>query len=396
MEILDSPGCPGFSAAGVAAGLKKKAGVPDLGLIVCDAPAAAAGVFTKNVVQAAPVLLDRERVASGRCRAVLANSGCANCCTGQAGMDAARESSAAVARALGVGEEEVLLASTGVIGLPLNAVKVATAVPGLATALSPDGFPDFARAIMTTDTVPKLRAVRVFATSGPITVLGVVKGSGMIRPDMATMLGFLCTDARVSPAALKDILVQGADQSFNRLTVDGDTSTNDTLLFLASGRSPVPEREALGLLSEAAFFLMRELALDMARDGEGATKLVIIKVRGCENGQAARQVADTIANSPLVKTAFFGEDANWGRILAAAGRAGVPFDPSKTAIFFDDAQMVARGFGLGPEAEAAATLVLKKPEYTVTVDLGNGPGQAEAFTCDISLDYVRINADYRS
>jgi len=389
--------CQGLQAAGIAAGLKKN-GQPDLGLLYSTTPAAAAAVFTRNVVQAAPVLLDRQRIRSGRCRAIVANSGNANCCTGEDGMRHAEAMCSAVARALDIPEEEVLAASTGVIGHPLPIERIVAAVPGLVSGLREDGFPQLAAAIMTTDTEPKYlhRQGRIGERS--YTIGAVAKGAGMIRPDMATMLCFAGTDAAVEAPLLDTMLRRAVDQSFNRITIDGDTSTNDTVILLANGASgAVVESEA----DQARFQnLLDGLLLDLAkwlvRDGEGVHKMVEIRVQGAPSDEAARRVADTIAHSPLVKTALFGEDANWGRILGAAGRAGVSFDPGRVALYFDQVRMVAGGVGCGAEAEAAATSVLKQSELQITLDLNRGEGTASVLTCDFSIEYVKINADYRS
>ncbi len=389
--------CKGFQAAGVAAGLKK-GGEKDMGMIVSDTPAAVAGVFTRNRIQAAPVLLDRERVRSGVCRTVIVNSKNANCCTGGQGMADAVSMGRGAAEALGIPEEQVCVASTGVIGQPMPMQKILAATPGLASSLRPDGFEDFAAAILTTDLVPKL-AVETGDIGGvSFTVLGVAKGSGMIRPDMATMLCFVCTDLEVAPSMLQEMLRTATDRSFNRITVDGDTSTNDTVLLMASGASGASIH---GADDQAAFQavldrVMESLARMVAKDGEGATKLVDIRVTGAATEADARAVADTIAHSSLVKTALFGEDANWGRIIAAAGRAGVPVDPDRIDIAFNEVWMARSGMGCGAEAEARATEVLKTPEFTITVNLNMGEETATVVTCDFSCDYVRINADYRT
>jgi glutamate N-acetyltransferase/amino-acid N-acetyltransferase len=304
----------------------------------------------------------------------------------------------AAATELGVSEEQVLVASTGVIGEPLPVERIEQALPALLASLSPEGVADFAEAIMTTDRVPKVVSRQVAIGGERVTLTGVVKGAGMIRPDVATMLCFLMTDARLPSGLLQDTLAAGADRSFNRVTVDGDTSTNDTILLLASGRSGVgvdsPAARAVfqGILDE----VMLGLAKWVVKDAEGSNKLVEIRVSGAVSDSDARRIADTIAHSPLVKTALFGEDANWGRILAAAGRAGAALDPESVDIFIGPVQMVSKGIGCGKEAEAAATRVLKTDEFSLTVDLHLGAGRAAVYTCDLSIDYVKINADYRS
>jgi len=389
--------CPGFRAAGVAAGIKKNQR-KDLGLIVCDGPASVAGVFTRNRVQAAPVLLDRERVGLGVCRAVVVNSGNANCCTGADGYRNAVHMARTAAAGLSVPEEQVLVASTGVIGEPLPVARIEQALPALLAALSAEGVPDFAEAIMTTDRVPKMVSRQVAIDGRWVTLTGVAKGAGMIRPDVATMLCFLMTDARVPAEILRDGLAAGAARSFNRITVDGDTSTNDTILILAGGRSGVGlERAgAREAFQTALDEVMLALAKWVVKDAEGSNKLVEIRVVGAATDADARAVADTIAHSPLVKTALFGEDANWGRILAAAGRSGAALDPGRVDIYIGPVQMVSQGIGCGKEVEAAATRVLKTDEFSITIDLHLGPGQAAVYTCDLSIDYVKINADYRS
>ncbi len=395
MKTLEKVMCPGFSASGIASGLKKN-GALDLGLISCSVPASISGVFTRNRVQAAPVLLDKKNISSGTCRAVVANSGCANCCTGKQGVDDAVETTRLAGIALGVEPEDVMVASTGVIGQPLNIDKIKDAFPALKDSLRSDGFTEFATSIMTTDTVAKVSAIQVDFEGNTFNVVGVAKGAGMIRPDMATMLCFVCTDIQANPNTLRRVLRPAVDASFNRITIDGDTSTNDTVLLMASGLSQVAANRCMDLFQDAVNKVLLDLAVKLVRDGEGVNKLVTIEVNGAEGDLDARIIADTIAHSPLVKTAFFGEDANWGRLLMAAGRAGVPLDPYAVDVFFDSVCMVKDGMGTGQEAEDLATEVLKKDEFTVRLDLKQGQGQASVLTCDLSLDYIKINADYRS
>ncbi|MEJ2170910.1 MAG: bifunctional glutamate N-acetyltransferase/amino-acid acetyltransferase ArgJ [Desulfobacterales bacterium] len=374
--------CPGFKAAGVACGLKKN-GRKDLGLIYSELPATVAGVFTRNRVQAAPVLLDRQRVTAGVCRAVIVNSGNANCCTGEQGMQAALRMAQIAADGLGVAEEEVLVASTGVIGEPLPIEKIETAAPGLVAALKAESMQDFAEAIMTTDTVPKIVTRQGNLAGKTFTVTAVAKGAGMIRPDMATMLCFVTTDVQAPGALLKEILTAAVNRSLNRMTVDGDTSTNDTVLLMANGRSGI----ALEDQSRQAAFqaVLDDVLITMAKwlikDGEGATKLVEIVVQGAASDPDAHRI---------------GEDANWGRILAAAGRAGVPLAPEKIDVYFGTVLMVKNGVGCGKAVEAEVSKTLKQSEFKITVDLKMGSGCATVFTCDFSIDYVKINADYRS
>ncbi|MCB2149665.1 MAG: bifunctional glutamate N-acetyltransferase/amino-acid acetyltransferase ArgJ [Deltaproteobacteria bacterium] len=389
--------CKGFTACGMAAGIKKN-GNRDLGLLVSDRTARVAAVFTKNLVQAAPVQLDRERIKSGAARAVIVNAGNANCANGRQGRVAARAMSAAVARALSVPEDHVLVASTGVIGAPFPIEKVESAVPDLVEKLDPGGIPDLARAIMTTDTRPKTGARQGAVDGVAYRIVAVAKGAGMIRPDMATMLCFICTDADIPVSDLQTALKRSVDLSFNRITIDGDSSTNDTVITMANGASgAVIEADADKVTFQRLLDdLCMDLARQMVKDGEGVTKVVDLTVRGARSDPDARAIADTIAHSPLVKTAFFGEDANWGRIIAAAGRAGVFLDPERLDLYFDEVLMVKNGTGCGQDAEEKATGVLRKPEFSVVLDLNLGEGTATMLTCDFSLDYVKINADYRS
>jgi len=389
--------CKGFKVAGVASGLKKNGG-KDLGLIYSEVPATVAGVFTKNLVQAAPVLLDRHRIKSGKCQAVIVNSGNANCCTGDQGMLDAIAMTRFAASGLAISEELVLIASTGVIGQGLDTGKIKAAIPELVRDVKPDGMDSLAEAIMTTDTVPKTVIRQGEIKGKPYTVAGVAKGSGMIRPDMATMLCFVISDIKISYDLLTEALLSATNKSFNKITVDGDTSTNDTILVLANGLSGATVKNSVD--KESFQIILDKVLIDLAKmvvkDGEGATKLVEIIIRGALNDKDAYKIADTIANSNLVKTALFGEDANWGRILAAAGRAGVKIDPYKADIFFDDVMIAKDGMWCGEKAEEEAAKILKRDEFAISVDLNMGQGSASVLTCDFSIDYVKINADYRS
>jgi glutamate N-acetyltransferase / amino-acid N-acetyltransferase len=389
--------CQGFKAAGMAAGIKKN-GNKDLGLIYSVVPASIAGVFTKNKVQAAPVLLDKGRCKTGKCQAIIANSGNANCCTGPNGMADAMTMSRLAASGLSISEKLVCVASTGVIGQALPVEKIKSALPELVRSLSEDSFSDFAQAIMTTDTVPKIISRKTDIGGKAFTVTGIAKGAGMICPDMATMLCFVCTDISADSASLQPMLQKSVDQSFNRITIDGDTSTNDTVLVLANGISGISMHQAGAKekFQNSLDEVLMELAKMVVKDGEGATKLVEVVVNGAASDADAKKIAHTIANSNLFKTALFGEDANWGRILAAAGRSGAALDPEKVDIFFNDVQMVKDGLWCGAEAEQKATRVLKTPEFKVVIDLKLGSGRSAYWTCDFSIDYVKINADYRS
>jgi glutamate N-acetyltransferase/amino-acid N-acetyltransferase len=390
----------GFTYSAVAAGIRKKDRL-DLGLIFSENPAVAAGVFTTNRVKAAPVLLDMERIGQGKAQAVLVNSGVANACTGNIGMQAARSCSGLAAAALNIDENLVQIASTGVIGEQLPVEKVTATLDELVAGLTPAGYDDVAGAIMTTDTVPKT-AARICSIGGKdVKLFGMAKGAGMIMPDMATMLCFVMTDAVITADILQQQLSSAVNLSFNRITVDGDTSTNDTVLVLANCSSGNPEIDGLDtgeskIFETALTDLLHDLALQIVADGEGADKIVTIKVINAASEEEAEQAARTIANSPLVKTAFFGEDANWGRIIAALGRSGAAFEQEHVDITFDDVLLVQNGLAQGPAAEALATDVIKQKAFTLCVDLKNGQAAVEVYTCDLSIDYIKINADYRS
>jgi glutamate N-acetyltransferase/amino-acid N-acetyltransferase len=388
---------PGFRFAAVSAGIRKDGRI-DTALAVADAPVVAAGLVTRNRVKAAPILVAAERLRAGELRAVLVNSGCANACTGEPGLVAARAATAAVARELGVSEELVVPASTGVIGAVLPAERIVARAPELVARLSPTGLDDFALAICTTDRWPKI-AERVLETaSGTARVLGIAKGAGMIHPDVgppeATMLAFLFTDAKVERADLARALAQSADRSFNAVSVDGDTSTNDLVLALASGASPA--KVSVEALTEALGRVSGELARSMVRDGEGAEHVVEIAVQGLASQEDARQVARTVATSLLVKTALFGRDANWGRLLAAAGRAGVAFDPNVASISIAGVQIVEHGLTRGSELEAEAQRRMQGQDFTIELRLGGGPGRFSYLTSDLGHSYVDVNAGYRS
>jgi glutamate N-acetyltransferase/amino-acid N-acetyltransferase len=389
----------GFSYAARAAGIKKS-GKPDLAMIVADRPVPCAGTFTTNRVVAAPVVLTRERVATGLCQAILINSGNANACTGAQGLADARRCAELTAAGLGIAAELVAVCSTGVIGVPLPMERFVEQIPLLAAERSPDGIDAVARAMMTTDAFPKVATRRVALGGRDCRLVGLAKGAGMIHPNMATMLAFVMTDASLDSDLAGHLLRTAVDRSFNRITVDRDTSTNDTVLLLASGAAGAPPLAAASPEQAAFAAALEEVLLELAkmivRDGEGATKLVRVQVDGAASEADALTVARNIATSALVKTAFFGADANWGRIIAAAGYAGVAIDPERVSIRFDDVLMVAHGLGLGAGQEALATEVLKRPEFTVTVELGLGTGSAWYYTSDLNYEYVRINADYRS
>jgi glutamate N-acetyltransferase/amino-acid N-acetyltransferase len=392
---------PGFLASSVSAEVKKGHSRPDLGLIFSEVPAVTAGVFTRNLVKAAPIQIDLGRIGKQEGRAILVNSGNANACTGAEGLRDARELSLKISQALSISDDQVFLASTGVIGQRLPLPRMMKAIPPLVQSLSPDGFPSVSQAIMTTDTFPKLVSEEISVGKKQVHIVGMAKGAGMLHPDMATMLCFVMTDLAVSPALLDLFLRKATDQSFNRITVDGDTSTNDLILVMANGLAgnPVldhPRTTEARLFSRALNKVLLKLARMCVRDGEGATKDITLRVQGACNEEEARALALTVAHSPLVKTALFGQDANWGRILAALGRSGVSFDPDQVDLFFDRVQIVKNGISTGPQEEARAGDVLKKRSLTIRIDLHRGSAETRIYTCDLSLDYVRINADYRT
>jgi glutamate N-acetyltransferase/amino-acid N-acetyltransferase len=385
----------GFRFAGVAAGLRKEPGRKDIGVIVADCPVAAAGVFTTNRVKAAPVVVTQERIRRGRLQAVAANSGSANCFTGKAGIKLAQNSCAALAAGIGCGTELVVPCSTGVIGHLYDLEKYRAGIRDAVAALSPDALEDFARAIMTTDTHPKMASTRLRLGGVEVTVAGCAKGAGMIEPKMATMLAFVVTDAAVGAAELKRALVRALPVSFNAITIDGDMSTNDTLLLMASGAAGgrALSRRELSAFGEAVTALSSALARELVRDGEGATKLVTIEVRGARSAADADRIARQIANSPLVKTAFFGCDPNFGRIVMAAGKAGVAMDLERLEVRMAGIRIASHG-ALHTEALADAAAQMKQPEFGLTIDLKLGKARASIMTCDFSYDYVKINAEY--
>ena len=389
----------GFQSAALHCGIKANANALDLTVIAADTNAAAAGIFTTNLAQAAPVLISKQHLVrtGGVARAIVVNSGCANACTGEQGLLDARQMTTDVAAALSCDPTQVLVASTGVIGVNLKMDRVSPGIRSAVSALARGKGSETARAIMTTDPFPKEYAVSVHTSRGAFTVGGTAKGSGMIEPNMATMLGFLTTDAHVSPALLDRALRESGRDTFNAITVDGECSTNDTLFALASGASGVTVDEDLyPALSQAFLAVSKELALGIVRGGEGATKLISIHVGDARSIDDARQVARTIANSPLVKTAVHGADPNWGRIVAAAGRAGVPFDVQKATVHVGRVLLFENGLPHDDAAPRAAEH-LKGKEIQIEVSLGTGGQQsATIWTCDLSAEYVRINGEYRT
>jgi glutamate N-acetyltransferase/amino-acid N-acetyltransferase len=391
----------GFRAAAMAAGIKKVKGALDLALIVSDsAKTSGAGLFTTNRAAAAPVLVSRRQLAASRglVRAVVVNSGNANACTGEAGVRTAQGTVRAAAKLLDIPAQQVLVASTGVIGVPLKLETITDRLPTLHQNLSAENAAALTQAIMTTDTFPKSCVLRTEVGGSSVHLAGIAKGAGMIHPRMATMLCFITTDAAIAPRMLQTMLRSVVEISFNRITVDGDTSTNDTVVAMASGASGISVRP--GNDSRSWFFaglteLCQTLARMIARDGEGAKKLVTIEVRGARRPSDAERMARAIANSPLVKTAIAGSDPNWGRIICAAGYSGAKFDPAKVDISVNDFVLCRRGLDAGFD-EAAAKRELDRKELTLRLDLHQGAASARIWTCDLTHDYITINASYRT
>ncbi len=387
----------GFKVSAVPAGLKKNNAL-DLALIYSEKDATAAGVFTTNKVKAAPVLVTQEHIAAGKARAIIANAGNANACTGETGLDDARHTAGLVAKALGLRPDEVLVSSTGVIGQPLNMDLISGAIPDLVKTLSPEGIPSAAQAIMTTDSFPKISLFEGRAGQQPYRIQGIAKGAGMIMPNMATMLSFIMSDINISAEELQKALLSSVEGTFNRITVDGDTSTNDMVLVLANGMagngqlSEMDHSEFMDGLQQ----VMGELSRMIVRDGEGATKVVDILIKGAHSASDAASAARTVANSSLVKTAFYGQDPNWGRIIAALGRAEIQMEEGCVDIWIDDIRIVTAGLGNGIEAEKKASEKMAQKEFAVTIDLRQGDCQDRVVTCDLTHDYVSINADYRT
>ncbi|MHB0976034.1 MAG: bifunctional glutamate N-acetyltransferase/amino-acid acetyltransferase ArgJ [Candidatus Aquicultorales bacterium] len=385
----------GFKASGIACGIKQS-GKTDLAIVFSDAQATGAGVFTKNVMVAPPVLLSKANLESGTARAMVVNSGNANACTGAQGYADSVLMAEIAARALGLCVDDVVVASTGIIGVPLPIEKVQAGIIEAAGCLSETGSSDAASAIMTTDLFPKESAVEVVLSGGSVRIGGIAKGSGMIAPNMATMLAFITTDAAIGAKELKDLLVDVTDRTFNSITVDGDTSTNDMLVVLANGMSGVDvgadDLEAFG---EALESLCSTLGKMIVKDGEGATKIARITVGGGASKEEAKAAAMAIANSKLVKTALFGSDPNWGRIACAAGYSGAGLDPNMLKIDIAGITTVEKGVPV-PFDDMAASDALAAEEVEITVDLGVGEASATVWTCDLSYDYVRINSEYRT
>ncbi len=397
------PPLDGVRFAVGAAGVRY-AGRTDVMLALLDAGTTVAGVFTKSKCPSAPVDWCRERLKGGKARALLVNSGNANAFTGKTGAQAVKFSAKLAAAATGAPERQIFLASTGVIGEPLDAHKFDGLLEKLVEAARPDGWQDAARAIMTTDTYPKLATRNAMIGGVEVTISGFAKGAGMIAPDMATMLAFVFTDAAIGAEALQAMLENGAKRSFNAITVDGDTSTSDTLLLFATGAAkqrgaPKIDKASDKRLADfrrALDAVLLDLAHQVVKDGEGARKFVEVTVTGADSAKAAKRVAFSIANSPLVKTAIAGEDANWGRIVMAVGKAGEKADRDRLAIWFGGVRVAHKGLRDPDYDEAEVSRIMKRDEIVINVDLGLGKGAATVWTCDLTKDYVAINGDYRS
>jgi glutamate N-acetyltransferase / amino-acid N-acetyltransferase len=388
---------PGILAGGVVAGIKPS-GKKDLGLIYSSTPARAAAVFTSNQVKGAPVMVSSEHVRGGQAQAIVASSGCSNVCTGEQGVADAREMTRIVGDLLRIPANQVLVAATGVIGVPLPMDKIRAALPKLAQSLSPQGGRAAAEAIMTTDTHPKEAAVRVEIGGRPVTIGGIAKGVAMLEPHLATMLCFVASDAAIAREALAPVLKRAVDRSFNRVTVDSDTSTSDTVAIIANGLAENTPLEAgsRGIRQFAAGVdaVMTKLARMLVKDGEGATKLVAVTVRGAANAKDALTAARAVANSPLVKAAINGQDPNWGRIMVAIGKSPARVDQAKVAIAFEDEPLVERGMQKEGVRLERIREIMGLSEYQITIDLGLGRGEDRVWTCDLSEEYVRLNSKY--
>ncbi len=384
----------GFRAAGIHCGIKEKK--KDLALVVCDTLASAAGMFTTNAVRAAPVLLSQERIQSGVARAIIVNSGNANACTGVQGMRDAAEMAALTAQALGVAEEFVLVASTGVIGIPLPMAPVRSGIPVVVNELSIDGG-TAAEAILTTDAFPKIAAVQLEIAGEVVTIGGMAKGAGMIHPQMATTLAFVATDAAMPAPLLRKALRHAVNASFNCISVDGDTSTNDSIFLLGSGLAAHPpileENEQFALFRSALTEVTTQLAKLVVRDGEGATKVVTLTMKGAPSVRDAKLAAHAAMTSPLVKTMFYGGEPNWGRLLAAVGRSGAPVVEDRVSVWIGGVQVVRNGVGIAPNLPHAAK-AMHEPEFEIVIDLQQGNAEFTGWTSDLNDAYVKINAGY--
>jgi glutamate N-acetyltransferase/amino-acid N-acetyltransferase len=397
MPVAGKIAVPGFRGGGLWCGIGKSR-KPDLAIVVSDRTCTSAVLFTRNKVAAAPVVWGRGLASRSALRGVIANSGNANACTGKAGLSAVRRISAKACRTLGLPDGSLLVSSTGVIGVPLPVEKILVAVPPLCASLSPAGIPRANDAILTTDAYPKRVVRKLRVCGGTVTLGGIAKGAGMIAPGMGTMLAYVFTDAAVRAAALRKVFREAVDLSFNRIVVDGDMSTNDTAAIFANGACALPRLEGkdLGGFAGALRELLLDLALMIVRDGEGATRVVRISVKGARSDRDAESAARAVATSPLVKTAVFGADLNWGRVIAAVGRSGAAIDPARAEVSFTGEKVMRRGMEIDPRAVRRATPKIRKQAYGIDVDLGLGKGSYFVFFSDLGHDYIRINAGYRT
>jgi len=397
------PAIEGVRIATAEAGIKYK-NRTDLLAMVFEPGTAVAGVFTRSKCPSAPVDYCRQNLPAGKARVLVVNSGNANAFTGKKGKASTALTGEAAAKAAGCGENEVFLASTGVIGEPLDTNKFSHLLAGLVKDGKPDLWTEAAKAIMTTDTYPKVATATVKLGDADVTINGIAKGAGMIAPDMATMLSFIATDAPIAAPVLQDLLSRGTAKTFNAVTVDSDTSTSDTLLFFATGKAAVrgapaisdPKDARLGAFRRALGKVLKSLALQVVRDGEGARKQVEVTVTGAKSARSAKRIALAIANSPLVKTAVAGEDANWGRVVMAVGKAGEPADRDRLSIWFGDNRLAHEGERDPAYSEEATSAYMKRDDISIRADIGIGRGKATVWTCDLTKEYVAINGDYRS
>jgi glutamate N-acetyltransferase/amino-acid N-acetyltransferase len=399
MNINENFIIPGFIATGIASGIKKD-DVSDLGLIFSEFPAITLGLYTTNKIKAAPIILNMERKGSSLSQAIIVNSGNANACTGKAGIEDAKRIISQLSRNLSIDENLIYIASTGVIGVRLPVESILDYLPNLVQSLRSDGFFEFAKAIMTTDTFPKMVYRKFSLGDREVKIGGIAKGSGMIMPNLATMLAFIVSDVAISVDALKKVFFSTVNETFNTITVDGETSTNDTVLIMANGQAKnsiltFPSKE-LSYFENELRDLFKELAGLIVKDGEGATKLVTIWVKGALNREDAVIAAKNIANSTLVKTALYGEDANWGRIMSALGKSGINLDPDKIAVFFNNVQVVKYGMANDSDWEEEAKNIISLKKFQITVNLNLGDKDAKVLTCDLTHEYININAEYRN
>jgi glutamate N-acetyltransferase/amino-acid N-acetyltransferase len=390
-----STSVPGFLASGISAGIKT-VNAKDLGLLYSEIPATAVGVFTTNQVKAAPVILTQEKIKNGMAQALIVNSGNANACTGKSGLQNANSVSDTVARELEIDNQLVMVSSTGIIGVPFPLGRIESHIHGLVSSLAPGGLKDFSEAIMTTDTFPKMVIRKEPFADKEITMCGIAKGSGMIMPSMATLLAYILTDADIEQQFLQELLTDAVNSSFNALTIDGETSTNDTVIMMANGcagnETLSTESEESAQFRTALHGVMADLAHLILKDAEGSTKIIHISVINALTREDAKNIAYKVANSVLVKTAFFGEDPNWGRIMSAIGQAEATIDPHGISICFDDVMVVKNSVCTGTLDQARD--ILRKPEFRLTIDVKSGSAGAEIDTTDLTTEYIRINSAY--